>query len=47
MIAGGLRRAVEGDPVGSCVLKTTQCDDQGRKLSLKKVGVLRVAERDI
>jgi hypothetical protein len=47
IIAGGLRHPVRAIRLGYCVLKTPQSDDRGRKLSLKKVRVLRVAERDI
>ena len=42
------RRGVSGGRSGwELVSTTTQSDDGGRKLSLKKIGVLRVAERDI
>ena len=42
------RRGVNGGRSGwELVSTTTQSDDGGRKLSLKKIGVLRVAERDI
>ena len=42
------RRDVSGGRSGwELVSTTTQSDDGGRKLSLKKIGVLRVAERDI
>jgi len=42
------RRGVSGGRSGwELVSTTTQSDDGGRKLSLKKIGLLRVAERDI
>jgi hypothetical protein len=42
------RRGVSGGRSGwELVSTTTHSDDGGRKLSLKKIGVLRVAERDI
>jgi hypothetical protein len=48
MIARGVRHPSGGAIRGWELVSTTApSDDGGRKLSLKKIGVLRVAERDI